>query len=167
MRVLFSAATIAGRVRELASEATDLFDPHRPICAVVVLKGANVFAADLLRCIDRDISVEFIRAESYRGTSGGDVALGELPAVTGQQVLVVEDIIERGETLARVVTALRAEGAERVLSVALLQKPGQLAREIPCPVVRGFDIGPEFVVGYGMDLDGHYRHLPDVCVVDG
>lgn len=167
MRVLLPAETIAARVRELAVEIEGMFDAGRPICAVVVLRGASVFGADLIRQLNRDVTVEFVRAESYRGTAAGDVSLSELFEALGQQVLIIEDIIERGETLAAVVRALRDRGAERIAAVALLRKPGQLTCDIDCPVTSGFEIGPEFVVGYGMDFDGRYRNLSDVCVLEG
>lgn len=166
MRVLISAETIASRIRSLSDEVSQQFDGARPVIAVIVLRGAAIFAADLLRQLRLDVRAEYVYAESYRGTRGGDVHLSPLPDVRGAQVLVIEDIVERGETLRCVAGVLREAGASSVVAVALLRKPDRLTSEIPCPVLAGFDIGPEFVVGYGMDFDGQHRNLPDVCVYE-
>ena len=166
MRVLLSAETIASRIRVLAAEVALEFDATQPVIALAVLRGAATFAADLLRHVKLDVRTEYIYAESYRGATGGEVQLSPIPDVRGAQVLVVEDVVERGETLRCLAQALERAGAGRISAVALLRKPGQLTAAIPCPVLAGFDIGPEFVVGYGMDFDGRYRNLPDVCVYE-
>lgn len=167
MRVLLTAHEIAARVDSLAAEVQCEFDAQAPVVALVVLRGAATFAADLLRAVRLDMRPEYIHAESYRGTRGGEVVVTALPELAGKQVLIVEDIIERGETLRAVVEAARSAGASRLVAVALLRKPGQVSCEVGCPTLAGFEIGPQFVVGYGMDLDGRYRNLPEIYVIAG
>lgn len=167
MRVLLSADEIANRVRTLAWEVECEFDPCAPVVALVVLRGAATFAVDLVRALGLDVRLEYVHAESYRGTRGGDVVVSALPELTNRQVLIVEDIIERGHTLRAMVEAAQGAGATRLVAVALLRKPEQIDCDVGCATLAGFDIGPEFVVGYGMDLDGKYRNLPDIHVLDG
>lgn len=165
--MLLDAATISRRVEELAADLRDRLDAGRPVVSLVVMHGAAVFAADLIRALNLGVRVEQVIARSYRGTLGGAVEVAALPSdIAGAQILVVDDIVERGETLRAVVEALMPLRPVSVTAVALIRKPGQLTCDIGCPVVTGFDIGPAFVVGYGMDLDGEFRNLPDVCVIE-
>ncbi|MBA3937388.1 MAG: hypoxanthine phosphoribosyltransferase [Planctomycetes bacterium] len=135
---------------------------------VAVMDGAFLFAADLARAIRiPDLRLHFVRASSYRGlVSSGSVAHEVLPDLAGRDVLVVDDILDTGRTLAAVLAS--CTGAARLRTCVLLDKP---ARRVPGGLASadytGFTIADRFVVGYGLDLDGRYRHLPEVCTMDG
>ncbi|MBA3684918.1 MAG: hypoxanthine phosphoribosyltransferase [Planctomycetes bacterium] len=172
---LIRAARIRGRVRQLGRELAGAFagNPGRVPAIVALLDGSFCFVADLVRAIPvPDLRLHFARAASYHGgtVSSGSVTIDALPSCVGADVLVVDDILDTGRTLAAVVAALHAGGAARVRTCVLLDKP---ARRVPVDGVRlradfvGFTIPDRFVVGYGLDHDGRYRHLPDVCVLDG
>jgi len=170
VRVLFDEATIARRNDELAREILGL-EPKN-LLVVAVLKGSFMFAADLIRALHRvDLApqVEFVHLSSYRsGTvSSGQVAiLRDVESdVRGRDVLLVDDILESGRTLAFAKDLLMARGAGRVLSAVLLEKPGKRAVTINADFV-GFTCPDVFVVGYGMDIAHSYRQLPFVGVVD-
>src|SRR5271170_5318168 len=132
---------------------------------VVVLKGAVVFAVDLMRHITIPATIDFIAASSYgTGTrSSGRVALGDLGGldVAGRAVLVVEDILDSGRTAAAIVDALQQRGPASLALCALLRKPAAGPRDLPA-VYAGFDIPPDFVVGWGMDYAERYRNLRGV-----
>jgi hypoxanthine phosphoribosyltransferase len=132
---------------------------------VVVLKGAVIFAADLMRHITIPFTVEFASASSYGQStrSSGTVALAgfERLAMAGQHVLVIEDILDTGATARALVQALHGKGAADVAVVPLLRKPAARTLDLPVPHV-GFDIEDDFVVGYGMDLAERYRNLRDI-----
>ncbi len=165
--VLYSADEVSRRVRALAYEiAAERSD--RPLTLAVVLRGAFVFAADLIRALIeigvRDLTVEFLSVASYRGMASEgarpDVHYvnGVFPG-DGRDVLVVEDIIDRGHTLEAIERALSSH-CERFRVCALLDRPH--LREVPTgPHYIGFTLDTDdFVVGYGLDLDGRYRELP-------
>ncbi len=165
--VLYSAQDVHRRVQALAREiAAGRGD--RPLTLAVVLRGAFVFAADLIRALIeigvRDLAVEFLSVATYRGMTSGatrpDVHYvnGVFPG-DGRDVLVVEDIIDRGHTLEAIERALSSH-CERFQVCALLDRPH--LREVPSqPDFVGFTLDTDdFVVGYGLDLDGRYRELP-------
>lgn len=171
IEVLLSAAQIAARVDALARAIAA--DETRPFLVAVVLKGSFVFAADLVRALHRagaDPRVDFLTLASYgSGTeSSGSVQLvqdlGE--EVAGRPVLLVDDILESGRTLAFARDLLAGRGAGRVRSCVLLDKP--LRRQAPIEAdYVGFRIGNEFVVGYGLDLAHRFRGLPYIGRVRG
>jgi hypoxanthine phosphoribosyltransferase len=162
---LISAQRLKRRVAELARQ---IEDDHRgqPLTLVVVLKGATVFAADLMRQIGIPFVIDFVRAASYGGAaqSSGTVALnGEAGLdIAGRHVIVVEDIVDSGRTIAALVAALRRLGPKSLEICALLHK--EVAKAQPVEIrYKGFDIADEFVVGYGMDYAERYRNLPGIC----
>lgn len=166
-RRLIGARRIARRVSELGGEIARAY-PRRAPLLVALLDGAFCFAADLARAIDLpDLRVAFMRASSYgaRTESSGRVDLGAMPACRGDDVLVVDDILDSGRTLASVRAALLAAGARRVRTCVLLDKPARRAVRVAADHV-GFTIADRFVVGYGLDVDGRWRHLPDICVLE-
>jgi hypoxanthine phosphoribosyltransferase len=137
----------------------------RPLSLVVVLKGACVFAADLMRRITIPFTIDFVAAASYgAGTrSSGRVALGGLDELdlAGRHVLVVEDILDTGRTSAAILDGLRSYEPASLALCTLLRKPAAVALDLPV-AYAGFDIPDDFVVGYGMDYAERYRNLPDI-----
>ncbi len=163
---LISAAAIAERVRGLGAELADEFRGKRPL-VLGVLNGAALFTADLVRAMDIDLEIEFIHARSYAGTeSTGRVILSRAEdlRVTGRSVLLVEDIVDTGRTLAALLERLRGQDPSSVTLCSLLDKPSR--RIVPVqPDFTGFTIDDLFVVGYGLDYNEHYRNLPDIRLV--
>jgi hypoxanthine phosphoribosyltransferase len=169
VRILFDEETIARRNDEIA-RAVAAVDP-KDLLVVAVLKGSFMFAADLLRGLHRvglAPQVEFLHLSSYRAAtvSSGHVAiLRDVESdVRGRDVLLVDDILESGRTLAFAKDLLAARGARRVLTAVLLEKPGKRAVDVHADFV-GFSCPDVFVVGYGMDVAHSYRQLPFVGVV--
>jgi hypoxanthine phosphoribosyltransferase len=167
--VLFSETEIAARIRELAREIA-AHEPER-LLVVPILKGSFVFAADLIRAMHRaklSPEVDFMILASYRAAkqSSGkvDVLRDVETDVSGRDVLLVDDILESGRTLAYAKDLLAARGARKVLTAVLLEKPGHLAASIGADF-RGFICPDKFVVGYGMDMGHRFRELPFVGYV--
>ena len=170
VRVLFDADAIAKRNQALAAEIKAAA-PER-LLVVAVLKGSFIFAADLIRALHGAglaPEVEFISLSSYReGTvsSGTVTVLHDVESdVRGRDVVLVDDILESGRTLAYAKDLFAARGAKRVLICVLLEKPDKRAVELD-PDFVGFHCPDLFVVGYGMDVAHAYRQLPFVGVVE-
>ena len=172
-RVLISRERIRQRVAELAEEITR---DHTPadgqaapeVTIVPILTGAMIFCCDLVRCIPMQMKIGMIAVSSYPGTSvrsqGVSVLGKQLGDITGRHVVLLDDILDSGETIRKVVPLLKELGAASVRSCVLLRKDRPEARSTHCDYV-GFDIPDEFVVGYGLDFDDDYRNLPDVVVL--
>ncbi|MEZ0214510.1 MAG: hypoxanthine phosphoribosyltransferase [Xanthobacteraceae bacterium] len=164
IEVLFDAQTIAARNSELADEIVAA-KPDK-LVVIAVLKGSFVFAADLIRALHwagLAPEVEFITLSSYRdatASSGHVTVLRDVETeVRGRDVLLVDDILESGRTLAFAKDLLAARGARRVLVCVLLEKPHKRAVQIEADFV-GFKCPDYFVVGYGMDVAHAFRQLP-------
>lgn len=161
-RVLIAEDVIEKRLDAMAREIRHDF-PGEVIVVIVLLKGAFVFAADLLRRLPRMLEIECLNVASYHGgtESSGEVDFldRKLPEVRGRRVLVLDDILDTGRTLAAVVERLAGEGAAEVRTGVLLAKDRVRAVEVEADYV-GFEIGDEFVIGYGLDYQGRYRNLP-------
>ena len=164
--MLLTAEQIHQRVRELGEQITSDY-AGGALVVLGVLNGAFVFLADLLRELDLDCRVDFVAVSSY----GDTVQPSEEPEITrrpslplaGQRVLLVEDIVDTGRTLAWLLQWLGSQ-AEQVRACCLLDKPSR--REVPVRVdYVGFAIPDHFVVGYGLDFARRYRHLPYVAVL--
>jgi hypoxanthine phosphoribosyltransferase len=168
MRTLLTAEQLDAGIGRLA-DAVRSDMGGCPLTVVGVLTGSIVLVADLIRRLDGPVRVGMVQASSYRGTATSpgrlDLRLDLLPDVTGQQVLLVDDIFDSGRTLEGLMTELRRRNAARVRSLVLLRKAGR-ARVTVEPDYVGFDIPDEFVVGYGLDFDGGFRHLPHVAALD-
>ena len=166
-RILIDEAVIQKRLDTMAKEIETDF-PAGPIIAIVLLKGAFVFAADLLRRIPRELSIECLNVSIYHGgmESSGKVYFLDrhFPEVKGAHVLLLDDILDTGRTLAAVAKRLEEEGALAVHTGVLLAKDKKRAEEVEADYT-GFEIGDEFVVGYGLDYKGKYRNLPYVGVL--
>jgi hypoxanthine phosphoribosyltransferase len=170
VKPLFSAEEIAARVDVLARDiaACGLHDP----LIVAVLKGSFIFAADLIRALHAHglhPEIDFIFLASYgAGTTGGAVEIlrDVTSAIEGRDVVIVDDILDSGRTLAFATERLAARGARSVKTCILLDKAVPRAAPVT-PDFTGFQCPDEFVVGYGMDLGHRYRELPFIGVVDG
>ncbi len=166
-RVLIDEAVIQKRLDHMAADIEREF-PAGPMVVVILLKGALVFAADLLRRIPRPLEIETLNVASYHGgtQSSGKVDFPDLefPEVRGRHVLLLDDILDTGRTLHAVAARLHDEGAAAVHTGVLLAKDKPRAEEVQADYV-GFEIGDEFVVGYGLDYKGRYRNLPYVGVL--
>jgi hypoxanthine phosphoribosyltransferase len=162
--VLLDAAKIASRVRELAAEISRDYQ-GRPLHLVGVLKGAWVFMADLIRHLSIPCTVDFLGIESYGAgaVSSGEVKISkDLDAsIEGRDVLIVEDILDTGRTFHYLQGVLAAHAPHSLKLVVLLDKRSRRVISVQ-PDYAGFEIPDEFVVGYGLDFDQRYRHLPDV-----
>ena len=170
MRVLFSAAEIAERVDALAAEIAHAIPAD--FVMVGVLKGAVMFVADLARALDRvgaRPEIEFLRLSSYglaKESSGAVQLLGEIPAsIAGRPVLLVDDIVDTGRSIAYAATRLRERGIGNLWTCALLDKPQRREIEVAIDFI-GFSIGNVFVAGYGTDYAEKYRHIPYIGVVE-
>ncbi|HLI43816.1 MAG TPA: hypoxanthine phosphoribosyltransferase [Acidimicrobiales bacterium] len=168
-RVVVSAAEIATRVGELGEQITKDYW-GRPPLLVGVLKGAFVFMADLARCIALPLELDFMAVSSYGAatkTSGVVRIVKDLDIdLSGRHVIVVEDIVDSGLTLSYLRRSLLARGPDSLAVCALLQKTGQQRMDFDVEYV-GFEIPPEFVIGYGLDVAEEYRNLPDLRVYLG
>lgn len=166
-RVVFDAETIARRVRELGAEITDYYGDG-DLLVVGLLKGSVIFVSDLVRAIRRPLQIDFLVAASYGAgmTSGGTVRLVYDPEtrLEGRHILVVEDIVDSGRTLARLLEVLRQRGPRSLAVCALLHKRIATALHEPVKFV-GFDAPSEFLVGYGLDHAEDYRHLPYIASI--
>jgi len=162
MEVLIPADRIHTRVSEMAADIVRAYD-GKPVTVVGVLTGCLVFTADLIRRIDLPLRVAFVTASSYRGPTivPGLLEIRDdlLPDVAGKHILLLDDILDTGKTLTRVVAHLIDRGAASVKVGVLLRKVGR--QEVPFePDFVGFTIPDKFVVGYGLDFNDEYRHLP-------
>jgi hypoxanthine phosphoribosyltransferase len=160
--ILISSDQIKERIAELAKEIDADYDSREPVL-VGILKGAAMFMSDLARALDRPSRMEFMAVSSYgSGTQSSGVVriLKDLDSdIAGQDVLIVEDIIDSGLTLSWLLKNLRARNPSSISIVTLLRKPDAIRVHIDVKYV-GFDIPSDFVVGYGLDYAERYRDLP-------
>ena len=152
----------------LAAEIRRDYEGKSPLL-IAVLKGSFIFLADLVREIDMPLNVAFVEVRSYRGTvTTGRVRLlrGHGASVRGRDVLLVEDIIDTGATANYIIRSINASNPASLRLCALLDKPSR--RRVPVQIdYLGFTVPDQFLVGYGLDVDEQYRHLPDVYVLEG
>lgn len=166
-RVVFDADTIAKRVRELGDEITDWY-VDGDLLVVGLLKGSVIFFSDLVRAIRRPLQLDFLIAASY-GTetqSSGQVRLVYDPEtrLEGRHILIVEDIVDSGRTLAKLLAVVRERQPRSLAVCALLHK--RIAKALHEPVrFVGFDAPQDFLVGYGLDHAEDFRHLPYIGTI--
>lgn len=175
-RVLYSEERIAAALDRVAAEIqralapTGSGSPGREasepgFTLVAVLKGACVFAADLLRRLDGPVELAFVAASSYRdGTTSGALELNLFPSqaeIQGRRLLLVDDILDTGRTLQALSRELLERGAREVRTCAFLDKPARRLVDLEADF-RCFEVEDLFVVGYGLDFAGRYRNLPYV-----
>lgn len=165
---LISAKTIDARIEELCHEIKAAYAGTDKLIVVGLLRGSFVFIADLVRELDMNVEVDFLETSSYGDSmvSSREVRIlkdlrGE---IEGQDVLVVEDIVDTGHTLSHVTQLLRSRGPKKLETIALLDKPSRRETDIRA-TWTGFEIPDEFVVGYGIDYAQRNRNLPYIgCV---
>lgn len=161
-----SSEQIAKRVEEIAAEISEAYKGRNPLI-VCVLSGAFPFAADLFMNLSIDAEIAFVRLQSYSGTeSTGSVreVIGLDESVKNRTVIVVEDIIDTGRTMAKFLDELKEQEPAEVKVATLLFKPDAL-QETLNPDYVGFSIPSKFIIGYGLDLDGMARNLKDIYVL--
>ena len=165
--ILISRADIQARVRELADQISSDYQGKEPIL-IGILKGAVIFMADLMRALSIPTKMDFMRAASYGSEmqSSGTVRLTkdvELP-VQGRPVILVEDIVDSGLTLAYIKENLEGRGVESIRICALIDKLERREREVLVDYC-GFQVKEGFLVGYGLDCNEEYRYLPEIFVL--
>jgi hypoxanthine phosphoribosyltransferase len=167
VKVLFSEEQIKQRVQELGDELFDRFKDKNPLF-VGVLKGCFLFMADLVRACQIKSEIEFIAVSSYGDgySSSGNVQITRdlQHDITGRDLIVVEDILDSGNTLYFLTQYFKAKGANSVTVVTLLDKPARREKPIHADYV-GFETPDEFVVGYGLDFKQQYRNVPYIGVM--
>jgi hypoxanthine phosphoribosyltransferase len=167
--VLLSEGQIQERVRQLGRQIEADFH-GKPLTIVAVLTGSLIFLADLIRQIQLPLRVALLQASSYRGatTLAGVLTINEafVPDVAGRDVLLLDDILDTGHTLATLVRRMDERGARSVRTAVLLRKVGRQQVHLE-PDYCGFTIPDAFVVGYGLDYNDDYRHLPHVAILPG
>lgn len=164
-RVIYSAEAIQARVRELAAQISRTYTAADRLLMVGTLKGSFVFLSDLVRAIDLPLHVDFVMASSYGAgkVSSGEVRLLYDPSaeMKGRAVILVEDIVDSGATLNRLLPRLEGRGPASLEVCTLLHK--HLAPVDREPRWVGFDAPNEFLVGYGLDHAEDFRHLPYIA----
>lgn len=170
-KILFSEQEIESVVKQIALQINKALKQRgvKSLTVLCVLRGAFVFTADLVRRIDiEDIRIEFISASSYFGgtESSGSVNIGSLNdiEIKGKNILVVEDIVDTGRTLSKLVDTIKSENPANVWVTAMFDKPDRRVVDFNADFV-GAVIPDEFIVGYGLDYDGKYRALPYAAVL--
>jgi hypoxanthine phosphoribosyltransferase len=167
MRALITTKQIQERIAELAAQIGPEYR-DRPLTIVGVLTGSLMFVADLVRRLEIPLRIGLIQASSYRGktTTPGELHLGAelLADVRGRHVLLLDDILDTGQTLSHLVKHLHELGALSVKVGVLLRKQGRQVHPVQVDFV-GFDIPDEFVVGYGLDFNDEHRQLPYIAVL--
>ncbi|TWT42552.1 hypoxanthine phosphoribosyltransferase [Botrimarina hoheduenensis] len=168
MKILYSEEALRAGVEKMAGEIRTTYG-ETPLTIVSVLTGSIVLLADLIRRLEMPIRVGVIEASSYGGatTTRGELTINAelLLDIEGRDVLLVDDIFDTGHTLVRVLDKMRELQPKSLRSAVLLRKHGR--QEVDAlPDFVAFDIPDEFVVGYGLDYDDHYRNLPYLAVME-
>ena len=162
-RILVDAERIQTRVRELG-EAIVADRSADDLRLVTVLRGGLFFLADLCRCVPADLSIDFLSVASYSPGGGSSVRVTKDldDDIAGARVILVEDVVDTGLTVNYVLSLLNARNPASVEVCALFDKPARRIADVPI-AYRGFEMSDEFLVGYGLDLDGRFRNLPYVA----
>jgi hypoxanthine phosphoribosyltransferase len=166
-RVIFTREQIASRVQELGDEISASYGTGEELLLLGLLKGSFMFVADLVRCIRQPVQIDFVVTSSYGAdmVSSGNVQLLYDPEVSlrGRHVILVDDIIDSGKTMAALVPLIRARGPGSLEMCTFLHKRRNGIAHQPRWV--GFDAPREFVVGYGLDYSENFRHLPYIASI--
>lgn len=166
-QILYTKEELARRVAELGAQITADYRGRQPML-VSVLRGSYIFMADLTRAIDLDVTVDFMAVSSY---GAGTVSSGQVEikkdlsdSIEGKDLIVVEDILDSGNTLFYLIDVLRARKPASIRVCTLMDKPERRTRPITADYV-GFTIPDAFIVGYGLDYAEKYRNLPYVGIL--
>jgi hypoxanthine phosphoribosyltransferase len=166
-RILFDEATILRRLDEIAAQISNDYR-DRELTVIVVLNGSLVFMSDLMRRIPLPLRLDCLSVASYHGRAQttGEVIFKQVapPDVKDRHILILDDILDSGHTLAAIREKLETAGPRSIRVCVLLQKKKARARSVDADYV-GFEIEDEFVVGYGLDFDERYRNLPYIGVL--
>ena len=167
-KILLTRAEINEAVARLAAEVRRDYRGKQPLC-IGILKGSFVFMADFIRQLELPVEVDFVRLSSYgagRQTSGNiTVVQGLKTKIKGRDVLVLEDIVDTGLTVAFLLDYLRKKKPASLRLCALTDKPSR--RQVPVTIdYLGFTVPDKFIVGYGIDWNEKFRYLPDICFID-
>lgn len=166
--ILLSKEQIAQRVSELAAQLEHDYEGRAPMM-ICILKGSLVFFADLIRNINLPLTVDTMAVSSYGGGTNSSGVLkinkdiGE--SIVGQDIIIVEDIIDTGLTMSSLVAHLSKQNLASIRVVTLLDKPSRRNINFKADYI-GFSIPDKFIVGYGLDFAESYRNLPDICILD-
>ena len=168
LELLYPADTLTRRTRELAAQISHDYRTCEMPVMIGILKGAFIFLADLIRAMTIPVAVDLLQVTSYgeRLSSSGSCRLlrDVTTDLSGRDVIIVEDIIDTGTTLAYIVDLLHARTPRSIKTCSLLDKPAR--RTTHCTVdYRGFEIPDAFVVGWGLDAAEHYRDLPGIYLL--
>lgn len=163
-QVLISEEKIQQRNEQMAQEILAFYEgSENGLVIVAVLSGSTIFLADLIRLLPIKLEIGFVSVSSYPGRTtesiGATLNALSVPELRGRDVLIVDDILDSGNTLRLVQGRIREERPHAVQTAVLLRKPDKAPSDVVAEFI-GFDIDDEFVVGYGLDFDGHYRNLP-------
>jgi len=168
LRVLVTRAEIESTVKKLAAAVTADYKSKNPLL-LGILKGSFMFMADLVRHLDFPLEIEFVRLSSYgsgQQTSGKvKMVQGLKLDIRGRHALVVEDIVDTGNTTAFLMEYLKKKNPASLRLCALTDKPSR--RRVPVQIdYTGLTVPDKFLIGYGLDCDEKYRNLPDICVLE-
>ena len=163
---LLTAAEIRARIAEMGQELATLYAGKNPLL-VAILKGSYMFMADLSRAIPEPHEIDFVATAAYQGDQplpGHVRLLKDMDLdIAGRHVLIVEDIVDSGRTLAKICALFEARGPASLKVVTLLDKPDCRVENVPV-MLSGFNVPDRFVVGYGLDLAEQYRHLDSIYI---
>lgn len=167
-KIMITEEQVRTRAAELGAQIVSDYDGCE-LVLVGVLKGAVVWMADVMKAVDKDVTIDFVQASSYGSSkeSSGVVKIKKDidTDISGKHVIIVEDIVDTGNTLSYLASEFASRGASSVEICALLDKP--TGRKVPLDVkYAGFEVGDQFIIGYGLDFDEKYRNLPYVSYLE-
>lgn len=170
LEILLPEHKIQNRVQEMGHAIEERYQSREPIVFVGVLKGAFLFMSDLVRQVHLPLTCDFLRVSSYGdSTESSGVVRFEFDltsAIEGKHVVIVEDIIDTGNTIDYLLDNLRTRSPESLSVCSLLRKPDRLEKEVQIDF-KGFDVPNRFVVGYGLDYAEKFRNLPYIAAIPG
>ena len=168
IKVLIEEEKLQKRIKELAEQITNNYK-EKELTLICILKGSTFFTVDLAKNIKNDLKIEFIQVSSYETStvSSGNIELklDLKESIEGKDVLIVEDIIDTGRTLSYLIEHLKCRKPNTLKLCTLLDKPERRKYDVKVDYV-GFEIPDEFVVGYGLDCNEHYRNLPYIGYIE-
>lgn len=162
-----TAAEIDAAIEKMAAQMNMNYKDKRPLF-LSVLNGSFLFTADLLRKITVDCEVSFIKLSSYSGTQSTGVVnslIGLNEDVTGREIIILEDIVDTGHTIVKLVDLLKEKNPSSIKVATLLYKPEAYKMDVPIDYV-GLSVGNDFLIGYGLDYDGAARNLKEIYKIE-